>query len=78
MQKLEIHLTNEGSGLALFCTDLGHIFESNVGNVFGVLLRGKGPRKLMFAYHIVLLSLYFQAKNQGHYKYWAKHELIQF
>ena len=26
-QKIEIHLANEGSGLAFFSTDLGHISE---------------------------------------------------
>ena len=52
-QKVEIYLANEGSGLAFFSTDLGHIFGSNVGNAFGVLLRGKGPHKPEFAYDIV-------------------------
>ena len=33
--------------------DLGHIFGSNVGNEFGVMLRGKGPHKPEFAYDIV-------------------------
>ena len=44
-QKVEIYLADEGSGLAFFSTDLGHIFGSNVGNEFGVMLRGKGPHK---------------------------------
>ena len=52
-QKVEIYLAKEGSGLALYSTDLGHIFGSNVGNAFGVMLRGKGPRKPEFAYDIV-------------------------
>ena len=52
-QKVEIHLAKEGSGLAFFSTDLGHIFGSNVGNEFGVMLRGNGPHKLKFAYDIV-------------------------
>ena len=51
--KVEIYLANEGSGLAFFSTDLGHIFGSNVGNEFGVMLRGKGPHKPEFAYDIV-------------------------
>ena len=34
-------------------TGLGHIFGSNVGNEFGVMLRGKGPEKPEFAYDIV-------------------------
>ena len=52
-QKVEIYLANEGSGLAFLSTDLGHIFGSNVGNEFGVMLRGKGPHKPEFAYDIV-------------------------
>ena len=54
-QKLEIYLANEASGLAFFSADLGHIFGSNVGNEFGVMLRGKGPHKPEFAYDIVRL-----------------------
>ena len=42
-EKVEIYLANEGSGLAFFSTVLGHIFGSNVGNDFGIMLRGKGP-----------------------------------
>ena len=52
-QKVEIYLANEASGLAFFSTDLGHIFGSNVGNEFGVMLRGKGPHKPDFAYDSV-------------------------
>ena len=52
MQKVEIYLATEGSGLAFFSTDLRHIFGSIVGNEFGVLLRGKGPHKIEFAYDI--------------------------
>ena len=51
--KVEIYRANEGSGLAFFSTDLGHIFGSNVCNEFGVMLRGKGPHKSEFAYDIV-------------------------
>ena len=53
MQKVEIYLANEVSGLAFYSTDLGHIFGSNVGNEFGVMLRRKGPHKAEFAYYIV-------------------------
>ena len=34
-------------------TDLGHIFGNNVGNQFGVLMKGKGPHETQFAYVIV-------------------------
>ena len=52
-QKVEIYLSNGGSALAFFSTDLGHNFGSNVGNEFGVMLRGKGPHKPEFAYDSV-------------------------
>ena len=52
-QKNEIYPANEKSCLAFFSTDLGHIFGNNVGNEFGVMLRGKGPHKPEFAYDIV-------------------------
>ena len=48
-QKVGIYLADEGYGLAFLSTDLGHIFGSNVGNEFGVMLRGKGPHKPEFA-----------------------------
>ena len=52
-QNVEIYLANEASGLAFFSTDLGHIFGSDVGNEFGVMLRRRGPHKPEFAYDIV-------------------------
>ena len=52
-RKVEIYLASERSGLAIFSTDLGHIFGSNVGNEIGVMLRGEGPHKPEFAYDIV-------------------------
>ena len=55
-QKVEIYIANERFGLAFFSTDLGHIFESNVGNEFGVMLRGKGQNKPKFAYDIVRID----------------------
>ena len=52
-QKVKIYLASEGSSLTFFSTDLGHIFESNVGFEFGVMLRGIGPHKPKFAYDLV-------------------------
>ena len=52
-KKVEIYLANEASALAFFSTHLGHIFGSNVGKEFGVMLRRKGPHKPEFAYDIV-------------------------
>ena len=51
--KVAIYLANARSGLAFFRKDLGPIFRSNVGNQFGVMLRGKGPHKPEFLYDIV-------------------------
>ena len=52
-QKVVIILANDTSGLAFGSTDLGHIFGNNVGNQFGVLMKGKGPHQPQFAYDIV-------------------------
>ena len=52
-QKVDIYRANEGSGLAFLSTDLGHVLGSNVGNEFGVMLRGKGAHKTEFADDIV-------------------------
>ena len=52
-QKVVIILANDSSGLAFCSTDLGHIFGNNVGNQFGVLMKGKGPHEPQFAYDIV-------------------------
>ena len=52
-QKVEIVLANDTSGIAFCSTDLGHIFGNNVGNQFGVLMKGKGPHEPQFAYDIV-------------------------
>ena len=52
-QKIVIMLANDTSGLAFCSTDLGHIFGNNVGNQFGVLMKGKDPHEPQFAYDIV-------------------------
>ena len=52
-QKTVIMLANDNSGLAFCSTDLGQIFNNNVGNEFGVLMIGKGPHEPEFAYDIV-------------------------
>ena len=52
-QKIKVYLANEESSLAIFSTDLGHIFRGDVGNDSGILMRGKSPLKPTFAYDIV-------------------------
>ena len=54
-QKVEIYLASEGSGLAFFSTDLGHIFGSIFDNEFGAMLRTKGPQKPEIASEIVCI-----------------------
>ena len=56
-QKIVIMLANDTSRLAFCSTDLGHIFGNNVGNPFGVLMKGKGPHEPEFAYDIVRVHL---------------------
>ena len=52
-QKLKVYLANEKSSLAFFSTDLRHIFEEDVRNDLGILMRGKKPDEPTFAYDIV-------------------------
>ena len=52
-QKVLIILANDTSGLAFCSTDWGHIFGKDVGNQFGVLMKGKGPQEPQFGYDIV-------------------------
>ena len=59
-QKIVIMLANDTSGLSFCSTDLGLIFGNNVGNHFGVLMKGTGPHEPQFAYDIVRIhSLMF-------------------
>ena len=61
-QKVEIYREKEGSGLAFFSTDLGHICESNIGKELGVLLREKDFKSqiLMTTLSAYTLSWYTQ------------------
>ena len=52
-QKVKVYLANEESSLAIFSTDLGHIFGGDVRNDSGILMSGKGPHEPTFAYDIV-------------------------
>ena len=52
-QNFETYLANQRSGVAILSRDLGHIFDGNVGNELGVMLRGKGPHRTECAYDIV-------------------------
>ena len=52
-QKVKVYLANQESSLAIFSTDLGHIFGGNVRNDSGILMRGKEPHEPSFAYDIV-------------------------
>ena len=51
-QKVKVYLAIEESSLAIFSTDLGHIFERDVRNDLGILMSGQGPHEPTFAYDI--------------------------
>ena len=44
-QKVKVYLANEDSSLAIFSTDLGHIFGAEVRNGLGILMSGKSPHE---------------------------------
>ena len=46
--KTEVSSTKDRSRLAIFAIDHGHIFGSNVGNGFKLMLRAKRPHKPNF------------------------------
>ena len=52
-QKVKVYLANEESSLAIFITDLGHIFGGDVRNDSRIPMNGKGPQEPTFAYDIV-------------------------
>ena len=55
---MKVYLANEESSLAIFSTDLRHIFGGAVRNDLGILVRAKGSHEPTFAYDIVrILSL---------------------
>ena len=54
-QKVVVMLANDTSDLAFCSIDLGHIFGNHVGNLFGVLMKGKGTHRPQFACDIVLI-----------------------
>ena len=57
-QKVKVYLANEESSLAIFSTDLGHIFGGDVRIDSGILMRGKEPHEPSFVYDIFrILSL---------------------
>ena len=54
-QEAGICHSNEGSVLAFFCTDLGHIFGSKVGNEYVAMLKWKMSYKLSLSNVIVCI-----------------------
>ena len=52
-QTVKVYLAKEESSLAIFSTDLGHIFGGDVRNDSGILMSGKSAHEPSFAYNIV-------------------------
>ena len=75
-QKVKVYLANEESSLALFSTDLGHIFGGDVRNDLGKLMCGKGPHELIFAYDIVRIHslLIYDLYGQFRVQYCCGHK----
>ena len=55
-QKLKVYLAHEESSLAIFSTNLGHIFGGDVRNDLGIIMRGKRPHEPTFAHDIVRIQ----------------------
>ena len=55
-QKVKVYLANGESSLAVFSTDLGHMFGGDVRNDSGILMGGKEPQEPSFAYDIVRIQ----------------------
>ena len=66
-QKVKVYLANEESSLAIFCTDLGHIFGGDVRNDSGILMRGKEQHEPTFAYDIVRIQSLMIYTDIGEY-----------
>ena len=76
LQSVEIYLTNERSVFVIFCMDLRHIFGSNVGNEFGLMLRCKGPHKPEIAHDIVRsLSHDIHGPDWVQYRWWYERSI---
>ena len=73
-QKVVIILANDTSGLAFCSTDLGHIFGNNVGNQFGVLMKGKGPHEPQFAYDIVRIHSLMDLQRSSRVQHCWRHK----
>ena len=52
-QTIAYLLVNDESSLVISSIDLGHIFGGDVRNDRRILMFGRGPHKLLFAYDIV-------------------------
>ena len=53
LQKVKVYLANGESSLAIFSTDLTHIFGGDVRSDLGILMSGKSSHEPTFAYDIV-------------------------
>ena len=60
-------LANDTSGLPFCSTDLSHIFGDNVGNKVAVLMVGKSPHELEFAYDNVRIHSLIIHSDQVEY-----------
>ena len=67
-QTIDNYLAHERSGPAFFSADERHLFGSNDGNEFGVMLRKKGPHKPKLAYDLARIYSLMMYKDLIEYK----------
>ena len=76
-RKVGVSLVNKESSLVISGHDLGQIFGGDVRKNMGFLMRGKGPRKPLFAYDIVRVhSLMIITDNVEYNMVWDTQALL--
>ena len=68
LKRLTITLHMKDLVLNFFSADERHIFGSNVGNEFGVMLREKGPHKPKLVHDLVRIHSLMMYKDLKEYK----------
>ena len=74
MQKIEIYVANEKSGLAHLSTELGHIFGNNVGNELGVSLKKERTSQSTICFRHCAHTLSHDIHGLDCVKYLWRHE----
>ena len=68
-EKVKVYLAIQESSLAIFSTDLGHIFGGDVRNNLVILMCGKRPHEPTFAYENVRIHSLMIYTNIAEYNF---------